>query len=129
MEKTLPGSTKTSGTKVARKVVANIVVFSDGKKTYRAVRRSDSPGSLPSYADYMRQLNRTLRGHKLSSRGWTIARAFAKAVYRRSLARRVRIDVEATVAEAVARATQSLGENHSREARRSTYAYKSGRSG
>ena len=93
---------------------------------YFVIKKSPAVNALPALSDYMHEVDRFLdRQHGLNSGQRTMARALARAVYRRAFARHLRIDVEDTVQEAIARARLALTGKQPSSVKRSTHAYES----
>jgi hypothetical protein len=74
----------------------------------------------------LEQVDKVLDRNNLSQRERTMARAFAKAVYRRAVAKVARSSVEATVSDALDWARSALNRSGSQRVKRSVYAYESG---
>ena len=70
-------------------------------------RRSPAGKPLPSYASFLRSLDAYLAAQSLTPKSQRLAKAFAIAAYRRTLARRTDEAVGALVGEAIANAFPS----------------------
>jgi hypothetical protein len=127
VEKTIQES-KSSRPEVGRASTrrgSTVIVSPDGA-VYQVIRKSSAVNALPTPSEYMHEVDRFLnRLHDLTAGQRTMARALAKAVYRRAFAKRLRIDVNDTVQEAIAKARQALNGSQPTSVKRSTYAYQS----
>jgi len=120
-----PESSRSEVGRVKSRRGATVILARDGT-VYRVIRKASQVDSLPTLLEYMRDVDGFLdRQQGLTQRQHTVARALAKALYRRALARHLRIDVEDTVQEAVSRAKAELNRKRPATVKRSTYAYES----
>jgi hypothetical protein len=94
------------------------------RKSYRQGKATEA-ASLPSLPEYMDEVGRVLDRKDLTDRERILARAFAKAVYRRAIARLAWSDIHATIGEALTMARNVILKRPSHKAKRSTYAYES----
>jgi hypothetical protein len=98
-------------------------------KAYRVIKRSAGSQHFPSFVKYIQHVENVLDQNGLAQHERTMARAFATAVYRRALARKLLVDAEAVVVEAITRARLRLSKGEPQKVKKSTYAYQSESSG